>query len=92
VAESRHDESKENYDRGGSKEHMSRKLVRDEQRAIVLAALLPGSNKSEIARRYGISRSRIYQLLEIAATNPRERLKDAEKEAHYWREVLWLSR
>jgi transposase-like protein len=43
---------------------MSRKLLPDEQRAVVMAALQYGSNKSEIARRYSISRGRLYQLLE----------------------------
>jgi transposase-like protein len=50
---------------------MSRKLVPDERRAIVMAALQFGSNKSEIARRYGISRSRLYQLLGTAMTTRR---------------------
>jgi transposase-like protein len=71
---------------------MSRKLVPDERRAVVLAALLPGSNKSEIARRFGISRSRVYQLLENAVTNPKDKLRDAEREADFRREVLRLSR
>jgi transposase-like protein len=71
---------------------MSRKLVPDEQRAVVMAALQYGSNKSEIARRYGISRSRVYQLLEDAVTDPMGKLKDAERETHFRREVLRLSR
>jgi transposase-like protein len=44
---------------------MNRKLIPDERRAIVMAALQFGSNKSEIARRYGISRGRLYQLLDV---------------------------
>jgi transposase-like protein len=50
---------------------MSRKLLPDERRALVMAALQFDSNKSEIARRYGISRGRLYQLLENAMTDPK---------------------
>jgi transposase-like protein len=71
---------------------MNRKLAPDEQRAIVIAALQYGSNKSEIARRYGISRGRIYQLLEHALTDPKEKLRDAEREVAFRRRVLELTR
>jgi transposase-like protein len=74
------------------KERMSRKLVPDEQRAVVMAALQPKANKSEIARRYGISRSRVYQLLESALRDPKEKLREAEREAEFRRRVLELSR
>jgi transposase-like protein len=71
---------------------MSRKLAPDEQRAIVMAALQYGSNKSEIARRFGISRGRLYQLLDNAITDPKRKLREAEREAEFRREVLRLSR
>jgi transposase-like protein len=71
---------------------MSRKLVPDERRAVVMAALQYDSNKSEIARRYGISRGRLYQLLHSALTDPRGKLREAEKEASFRREVLRRSR
>jgi transposase-like protein len=71
---------------------MSRKLVPDEQRAIVIAALQYRSNKSEIARRYGISRARIYQLLNHALTDPRGKLREAEREVEFRRRVLELTR
>jgi transposase-like protein len=71
---------------------MSRKLVPDEQRAAVIAALQYRSNKSEIARRYGVSRQRIYQLLESALTDPKEKLREAEREAEFRRRVLELTR
>jgi transposase-like protein len=71
---------------------MSRKLVPDEQRAVVIAALQPKANKSEIARSYGISRPRVYQLLEHALTDPKEKFREAEREAEFRRQVLELSR
>jgi transposase-like protein len=71
---------------------MSRKLVPDEQRAVIVAVLQPGANKSEIACRYGISRSRIYQLLESALTDPKSKLREAEREVAFRRRVLELSR
>ena len=71
---------------------MTRKLVPDEQRAVVMAVLQYGSNKSEIARRYGISRSRVYQLLESALTDPKSKLREAEREEAFRRRVLELSR
>jgi transposase-like protein len=88
-----HPDKKTDHDRlGGRNEHMSRKLVPDERRAIVMAALQYDSNKSEIARRYGISRGRLYQLLNYAMTDPRGKLREAEREAEFRREVLRLSR
>jgi transposase-like protein len=71
---------------------MNRKLIPDERRAIVMAALQFGSNKSEIARRYGISRGRLYQLLDNAMTDPKGKRREAEREAEFCREVLRLSR
>jgi len=71
---------------------MSRKLVPDEKRAVILAALQVDANKSEIARRYGISRARLYQLLESALTAPKDKLREAEREVTFRREVLRLSR
>jgi transposase-like protein len=71
---------------------MSRKLFPDEQRAVVIAALQPKPNKSEIARRYGISRGRVYQLMEHALTDPKEKLRDAEREVAFRKRVLELSR
>jgi transposase-like protein len=76
----------------GSKEHMSRKLVPDERRAVVMAALQYGANKSEIARRFGISRSRLYQILGNAMTDPKGKLREAEREVAFRRRVLELSR
>ena len=70
----------------------SRELTADERRAVVMAALAPISNKSEIARRYGISRSRVYQLMEIAMTDPKSKFREAEREVEFRRRVLKLTR
>ncbi len=62
---------------------MSPKLTPDERRAIVMAALQFGSNKSEVARRYGLSRSRVYQLIEDAVSDPKSKLREAEREVAF---------
>jgi transposase-like protein len=71
---------------------MNRRLAPDEQRALVMAALQPGSNKSEIARTFGISRSRLYQILGSAMTDPKGKLREAEREVAFRRRVLELTR
>ena len=69
---------------------MSAKLTPDERRAVVLAALGRGVNISELARRYGIRRQRVYQLLEDAVTDPKGKLREAEREVAFRKRVLEL--
>ena len=69
---------------------MNRRLDPDQRRAVVLDALQYGSNKSELARTYAISRSRVYQLLEDAVTDPKGKLREAEQEALFRKGVLGL--
>lgn len=71
---------------------MSPKLTPEERRAVVMAALALNSNVSEIARRYAIRRQRIYQLLESALTDPKGKLREAEREVEFRRRVLELAR
>jgi transposase-like protein len=52
-----------------------------------LAALEPNANISEIARRYGIRRQRVYQLLEDAMIDSKEKLWEAEREVAFRRRV-----
>ena len=69
---------------------MSSKLTPDERRAVVMAALEPNANISEIARRYGIRRQRVYQLLEEAMIDPKGKLREAEREVAFRRRVREL--
>ena len=69
---------------------MSSKLTPDERRAVVMAALEPNANISEIARRYGVRRQRVYQLLEDAMIDPKEKLWEAEREVAFRRRVKEL--
>ena len=69
---------------------MSAKLTPDERRAVVLAALEHNVNISEIARCYGISRQRVYQLLEDAMIDSKGQLREAEREAEFRRRVREL--
>jgi transposase-like protein len=71
-------------------ERVSSKLTPDERRAVVMAALEPNANISEIARRYGIRRQRVYQLLEDALLDPKEKLREAGKELEFRRRVKEL--
>lgn len=57
-----------------------------------MSALQPNANISEIARRYSIRRQRVYQLLEDALTDPKEKLMEAEREAQFRRRVWELCR
>ena len=66
---------------------MSAKLIPDERRAVVLAALEHDVNISELARRYGIRRQRVYQLLEDATIDPKGQLRETERELAFRRRV-----
>jgi hypothetical protein len=44
-------------------------------------------NISELARRYGIRRQRVYQLLEDATIDPKGQLREAERELAFRRRV-----
>ncbi len=70
---------------------MSPRLHPDERRAIVLEVLQPQSSITQIARRYGISRQRVYQLLEGTIIDSKGKLTGAEKEVEFRRRVLDLS-
>jgi transposase-like protein len=70
---------------------MSPKLTPDDRRAIVLAVLEHNANVAELARRYGIRRQRIYQLLNNAVIDPRGKLREAEREIAFRRRVWELT-
>ena len=55
-----------------------------------MAALEPDANKSELARRYSITRSALYQLLEHAFTDPKTKLREAEQEVAFRKRVFEL--
>ena len=71
--------------------HYQPKLSEEERRALVLDALAPGANKSELARKYGVSRARVYQLLDEALSDPEVKLRRAEEEVAYRRRLLELA-
>jgi transposase-like protein len=68
--------------------HFEPKLAKEERRAIVLHALAPGTNKSELARSYGISRQRVYQILDEELEDAEGKLRAAEAELTFRRRVL----
>ena len=72
-------------------------MTEEERRDLVLDALSPGANKTELAKRYGVSRQRIYQILDeeldAAAGKLRageDELLAAQDELKYRRSVLRL--
>ena len=72
-------------------------MTEEERRALVLDALSPGANKTELANRYGVSRQRIYQILDEELDAAEGKLRAAEDELHaaqdelkYRRSVLRL--
>ncbi len=69
---------------------MKPKLTPDERRAVIMAALEPNANISEIARRYGVSRQYVLQLLRSAVIDPRAKLREAEREVEFRKCMLKL--
>ena len=64
-----------------------RKLDPDERRALTLEALA-GADKKVLAERYGVSRRRVYQLLNEALRDPKGKRDEAEKELKFRQRVL----
>lgn len=62
------------------------------RRRVILEALQPGANLSKISRDYDLHRNTLYDLIENACTNPKEKLQDAEDEAAFRRRVWELVR
>jgi DNA-directed RNA polymerase specialized sigma subunit len=61
------------------------KLTREDEKAVVLAALSRDGTQEEIARRFGVSQSRVQQLAKRAREN-------AALELAHWRRVAELVR
>ena len=59
-----------------------------ERRALVLDALSPRANKTELANRYGVSRQRIYLILDEELDDAEGKLRAAEDELHAAQEQL----
>lgn len=64
-------------------------LSREKRRRIALAAL-EEDNVSGVARRYGISRRTVYDLMDDALADPEGALEDARKELEYRERVRQL--
>ena len=63
---------------------------KEERHEIILKALDPDANISQIARDHGMSRQGIYAYLDWVIDDPEGRLKAAEEEVEFRREVLRL--
>jgi transposase-like protein len=55
-------------------------MTEEERRDLVLDALSPGANKTELAKRYSVSRQRIYQILDEELDDAAGKLRAAEHE------------
>lgn len=67
------------------------RLTPDERRAVIIEALKPDANKSQIARDFGIYRTDIYALLDHALADPRGKLRDTERELAFRKQVVKLA-
>ena len=63
------------------------KLSNDQRRALVLAALVEGGNKSKLAAGAGISRRWLHMLIEEAKEDPEGKFEEAVKEVRFRRQV-----
>ena len=68
------------------------KLSNEERREVILKALQPGSNITQIARDYGLTRWAIYDYFKYVLDDPKQRLQDAEAEVAFRRKVWELVR
>jgi len=68
------------------------KLSNEERRDVILKALQPGSNITQIAREHGLTRRAIYNYFKYVLDDPKQRLQDAEAEAAFRRKVWELVR
>lgn len=69
------------------REGTKNKLSRDERRSLVIEALQSEANRAEIARRYGIRRESLYDILSRAVLDPKGRVQEAEKELAFRKKV-----
>jgi transposase-like protein len=64
---------------------------KEERREIVLKALDPETNITNLAKEYGITRSGVYAYLNWVRQDPVEKLRRAEEEVEFRKDVLrWL--
>jgi transposase-like protein len=65
---------------------------KQERREIVLKALDPETNITQLAREHGITRGGVYAYLNYALDDPEGRVKEAEEEVEFRRKVWDLVR
>ncbi len=63
---------------------------KEERREIIRKALHPETNITELAKEHGITRGGVYAYLNYALDDPEGRVKEAEEELEFRREVLRL--
>ena len=68
------------------------KLSNEERRQVILEALQPNANLTQIAREHGITRWAIYDYFKYVLEDPKQRLQDAEAEAAFRRKGWELVR
>lgn len=67
-------------------------LEPEKRHAIILAALQPDANISQIARDHEVHRNTIYDYLQYVLVDPKRKMQDAEAEAVFRRKVWELIR
>jgi len=66
--------------------------TKEERRKIILEALQPDANLTQIAKKYGITRRAIYFYFDHVLDDPKRRMQEAEDEAAFRRQVWELVR
>jgi transposase-like protein len=64
--------------------------TKEERREMVLKALDPETNITHLAKEYGITRSGVYAHINWVTDDPEGKLRRAEEEVEFRREVLRL--
>ncbi len=64
---------------------------KNKRRAAVFAAMQPDANRSEVARRFGMTRRYLYTLIAESTKQPERKLAEAREEAEYRRRIFDLT-
>jgi transposase-like protein len=68
------------------------KLSPEERRSLILAAVKPGANVTNVARQFGVTRNAVYDHYNRAARDPEGQWREAQAEADFRRKVYEMLR
>lgn len=71
---------------------MAKKLTDEDRRRMILRALDPGVNVTKLAEEYGVHRNLIHWHVNQVTNNPERRMREAEAEASFRRQIYEATR